>query len=91
MGIPVRELQSRVSSKDFTMYMALDRLDPFGKQRMDHGFGLVCSTLARVNGNDAKASDFMVNYDEPYKKKDRAKELLNKMMAFGNHHNKRKE
>ena len=90
MGIPVRELQGRISSKDFTAYMALDRLDPFGGQRMDHGFGLICSTLARLKGNDTQASDFMIDYDKIIKKKKTAKDMAFTFKMFARAQNGKK-
>lgn len=91
MGIPVRELQSRISSRDFAMYMAYDRIDPHSNQRMDHGFGLVCSTIARVHGNDkVHASDFMIDYDAPVKKKKSVKDIAHTFKMFARAQNGKK-
>lgn len=53
-----------MSSQEFALYLAYDRLDPIGMTRFDMGIGIVCKTLANVHGNKkVKVSDFMPDYD----------------------------
>ena len=70
--------------------MAHARLDPFAKQRMDYGFGLVCSTVARVHGNDAKVSDFMIDYEATAKKEKTAKDMAFTFKMFARAQNGKK-
>ena len=49
MGIPIGELQLRVSSREFAEYWAYDQLEPFGPERDDLRAGVVASTIANVN------------------------------------------
>ncbi len=63
MGIPVRELQDRVSSRDFALYRAYDNIDPIGMTRFDMGVGIICKIMAQINGSKGvKVSDFMPDY-----------------------------
>lgn len=70
MGIPIRRLQHEISSRDFALYQAYDRIDPFGMERADIAAALICDTLAKLQGvKKTKISDFMVHYEEPPKPK----------------------
>ena len=68
MGIPIGELQGRVTSREFTEYMAYDRLEPFGPEREDLRAGIVASTIANANRDPKRhrqpytAEDFMPRY-----------------------------
>lgn len=74
------------------MYMAYDRIDPFTRERTDHGVGLICSVIAQVfgSGKTYKPSDFMIDYDEPVKKKKSAKELQHLFGMFARAQNGKK-
>jgi hypothetical protein len=76
MGIPIGELQGRVTSREFAEYMAFHELEPFGPEREDLRAGIVASTIANANRDPKKhgpytADDFMPRYgaadvdDEP--------------------------
>lgn len=54
MGIPIAELQARVSSREFAEYWALYQLDPWGPERDDLRAGIVASTVANVNRDRRK-------------------------------------
>lgn len=53
MGIPIAELQERVSSHDFAEYWVHFGLEPWGLEREDLRAGIVASTIANAN-RDAK-------------------------------------
>ena len=91
MGIPIKELQSRVSSNELTMYMAYDRIDPSSRERSDLNTGIICSTIAKVHGNkNAKPSDFMIDYLSPEKKEKSVKEMRHIFNMFVGLHGKKK-
>jgi hypothetical protein len=50
MGIPIDELQSRITSKQFVEYMEHMRLEPDIGIRLDYLISMVCQMLARVEG-----------------------------------------
>ena len=54
MGIPIAELQERVSSRDFAEYWAAFQLDPWGAEREDLRAGIVASTIANANRDPKK-------------------------------------
>ena len=83
MGIPVRRLQDEISSEEFAWYMAYDRIDPFGNERADLGVGIICQTLAGVNGvKKTKPSDFMPDFEGKTQKHKTPDELWNKMGSY---------
>lgn len=54
MGIPVGELQRRVTSREFAEYWAYDGLEPFGPKREDLRSGIVAATVANANRDRKK-------------------------------------
>lgn len=54
MGIPVAELQERVSSHDFAEYWVYFNLEPWGIEREDLRAGIVASTIANANRDPKK-------------------------------------
>lgn len=65
MGIPIAELQGRISSRDFAEYWAHSKLEPWGVEHDDRRSGIVAATIANVNRDPKKrpqpyqAEDFM--------------------------------
>ena len=63
LGLPVREMLSRMGSDELTEWMAYYQLEPFGDYRADYRSGVVASTLANVHrskdANPFKPEDFM--------------------------------
>jgi hypothetical protein len=56
MGIPIGELQERVTSREFAEYWAFHELSPIGPERDDLRAGVVASTIANANRNPKKRS-----------------------------------
>lgn len=54
MGIPIAELQERVSSREFAEYWAHFQLEPWGVEREDLRAGIVASTIANANRDPKK-------------------------------------
>lgn len=71
MGIPIGELQQRVSSREFVEYWAFDQLEPFGPERADINAGIVASTVANSVRNPKKRqrpyspAEFIPKYGPP--------------------------
>lgn len=63
LGMPVRELLSRIGSDELTEWMAFYQLEPFGDFRADFRSGVMAATFANAHrSKDAKAftpEDFM--------------------------------
>jgi hypothetical protein len=49
LGLPVRELLSRIGSDELTEWMAYYQIDPFGDYRADVRSGVVAATFANAN------------------------------------------
>lgn len=49
MGMPVEEMLGRMSSTEFTEWLAFSRIEPFGSLLWDLRFGAIVSMLANIN------------------------------------------
>lgn len=54
MGIPIAELQERISSREFAEYWVHFTLEPWGNEREDLRSGIVASTVANANRDPKK-------------------------------------
>ena len=64
MGIPVSRLQNEINSREFAMYVAYYRVEPFGQERSDLSAAIICNTMSRLHGvKSTKISDFMPSYE----------------------------
>jgi hypothetical protein len=54
MGIPIAELQERISSHEFAEYWVHYGLEPWGLEREDLRSGIVASTIANANRDPKK-------------------------------------
>jgi hypothetical protein len=63
LGATVEELQARMSSSEFSSWLAFYRLEPFGEVRADFRTGLLCATVANLVRDKHQAphtpADFM--------------------------------
>ena len=66
LGIPVRELQHRVSAAEFAEYLAYFSVEPWPGERADINTGILASLLANIHkGSKQKyfeISDFRTDY-----------------------------
>lgn len=86
LGIPVRELQERISSEEFTYWIAYDRLDPIGNLHQDYNAALVALTTAQVHakkGKKLKIQDFVLDFEGP-KKLTKATDIYNYFRLLSN-------
>lgn len=71
MGIPVGELQQRMTSWEFSHWVALYQMDPWGEERADLRNAMVCATLANIHrGKGSKRvtiGDYMPRFGEDVK------------------------
>jgi hypothetical protein len=85
----VAEAKERISSNEFTDWMAYAELEPFGEERADLRAGIIASTIANVNrGRHSRsygARDFMPVFDGPRIMS--AEELQDKLFSFAKIHN----
>lgn len=69
MGIPLDELQERVSSREFLEYLAHFKLEPWGEEKEDYRTGILASTIANVfrskNQRPFQPDDFIPKVREP--------------------------
>lgn len=85
MGIPIRELQEKVDSRDFLLYQLYDQMEPIGGSRFDMGIGIVCHVLSKLNGvKDTKISDFMPDYGVQVKPKKTPEQMWSTLSMFTN-------
>jgi|SRR5699024_10309356 len=66
----VRELLSRIESRELTEWAAYERVTgPLGPERADIHAGIIASTIANANrgkgGKKAKPKDFIPKWDRP--------------------------
>lgn len=73
MGVPVRELQERMDSDEFTYWLAYNKIDPIGGVRGDYHAALIASTVAKANsskGRRIRMEDFVFQFGGRRKLKD---------------------
>jgi hypothetical protein len=63
----VRELETRMESRELNEWMAYFNLEPWGQVQADYRAGVIASTIVNVNGGlkgrkPAKATDFFPLY-----------------------------
>ena len=51
LGIPVRELQNRMSSQEFTEYLAYFSVEPWAEERADLNSAMIAALLANAYRN----------------------------------------
>jgi Protein of unknown function (DUF4035) len=73
----VAELQLRMSSSEFTEWMAYERIDPFGADRDDLRMGIAVATWvnAQSKENQVTPRDFMPFMDEDEEEKAEGQDL----------------
>lgn len=79
MGIPIRELQEKVSSSDFALYRAYNNIDPFENFRFDVNAAVISQTLALIHskkGSRFELNEFMYKWDPPPKKKKKVQAIM---------------
>ena len=90
MGIPLKELQDRIDAPTFALYMAYDRLDPFGEERGDVRMALNTAYMVNAfSGSKMKVADCMLDF-QPKTDKQKADKMLAKMSQFAAGHNQGK-
>ncbi len=64
-GCTLTEAMLRCDSKEFALWVAYYRIDPWGESRADLRAGIMASTVANVGVRDSrfKPSDFMPKFD----------------------------
>lgn len=71
MGIPIRELQQKISAPDFTGYMAFMSINPHGQERADWRSAMLATVFANCHakkGKSFKISDFMPKWGQTRKR-----------------------
>ena len=69
MGIPVAELQRRMSSREFAEWLAFMNLEPLGAERADLQAGIIAATVANAHRDPKQRrqpyqpGDFIPDYD----------------------------
>ena len=77
MGLPRDEMLSRMDSRELVDWMAYERVDPFGLDRLDLLAGIIASTIANVYRDEKKRKkpfqpdEFMPKFDARKKEKPR--------------------
>ncbi len=69
LGLSVRETQQRISSREFTEWVAFYELEPWGYEVDNYRAGLICATVANAmrgkRGKRFSAADFMPKETRP--------------------------
>ena len=64
----VDECQSKISSKEFSEWIAYERISPTDPERQDLRFALLCyhmvHLLGDTKGKNFKITDFLLNFDD---------------------------
>jgi hypothetical protein len=61
----VRELETTMSARELSEWMVYYTIEPFGPAREDFRTAQVCATVANVQGNKTKPSDFIQPFEFP--------------------------
>lgn len=81
LGCTIRELEARMSSREFSEWIAYSGIEPWGEDRADLRAGILASLTANINrGKGAKPfrpSDFM-----PYRNHDKKAEEVEDLKSF---------
>lgn len=87
MGVPVAELQNRMSAAEFAEWMAFYEIEPFGWQADFSGHAQTAATIANVNRSKDtkpyKVSDFMPKEPQPPQTSAHMKHFANMMAIAG--------
>lgn len=89
LGMSVCRAQQEIDSAEFAEWIAYDRMDPYGPERLDLHAGIVASTIASVNagkGQTFRPSDFMPNFNKLVKRQSVAQMRAN-FALFAKAHN----
>lgn len=71
LGVPVSELQERISSQEFTYWIAYNQIDPFGGFRGDLQAAMISySAVAPHVKKKPKIEQFLLNFKKPKRYKD---------------------
>ena len=57
LGIPVKELLQRITSRELSEWMAYESIEPFGERRSDLRMGILASLIANANRDRRKRSE----------------------------------
>ena len=87
LGMTVSELDSRMSSREFTEWMVYAQIEPFGPVRQDYHASLISTVIANSNGNKMKPEDFIKPFKYETKQKpppptEKFSEKQEKMMSL---------
>ncbi len=67
----VREAQEKIDSQEFAHWIAFNQLEPFGEERQDLRFAMVCCLIANSQSRKTfKLEDFMLKFDHDRKPMD---------------------
>lgn len=95
MGRPVKWCKQNIDSAEFTDWIAYFNKHPFGEDRMDLRFAVLCALIAGVNtpkGKPAPKPDkFMLDNLLNGKKDQTVEQMQDVMMAFASKHNMKVE
>lgn len=73
MGIPPRELKSRLTASELVEFMAFSLLEPFGGQREDdRARGMMAMSLAAAGAKNVDPAKFLPVYEPPTETDDAA-------------------
>lgn len=83
----VRRAQQEVDSREFSEWLAYDRLDPIGGERLDLNTALIVSAIMNSNrskGPSIKPSEVMLDFTKSARRPS-ADEIRHKMLAAIGH------
>jgi hypothetical protein len=64
MGLPLEELQERMTSAEYALHLADFRRNPWGPARQEFDTALLCVAVRTALGDECSTTDFM-----PYRKR----------------------
>jgi hypothetical protein len=76
----VADCQERISSAEYTDWVAYYNIEPFGPKRDDLRGAQICAVLANINkgrrSKKYKTTDFLFNFKPPEKTIDEMKQII---------------
>lgn len=89
----VARAQQEISSKEFSEWVAYNKIDPFGQDRNDLGAAIISATVCNVNRSKGsrpyKPADFMPDFGNQKRAEQTCEQQIAMLKNFAKKHNRK--